>query len=142
MRRLGFALLIAALCAAPASAAEAPPLCKALRALGDEARRSGEPQRISAGVDFSAPADCRPVTDNAATRSFCGAASQEGGLAWRIHGCVDTMAAETQVTTRGEHAEGRTRKAIAHLTAGLAHGVRLDLEEAGGRYDIVVWSPK
>ena len=52
------------------------------------------------------------------------------------------LAAETQVTTGGEHAEGRGRKAITRLTAKLAHGVRVDLNEAGGRYDIVVWAPK
>jgi hypothetical protein len=142
MRRLGYALVIAALFAAPARAAEAPTLCTALRGLADEARRRGEPQRISAGVDLAAAAPCRPVTDNAATRSFCGAAAQESGLAWRIYGCEDTMAADTQVTTRGEHAEGRGRKAITRLTAKLAHGVRLDLNEAAGRYDIVVWAPK
>lgn len=142
MRRFGYALLISALCAAPACAADAPRLCGALHALGDEARRSGEPQRISAEVDLGAAAACHPVTENAATRSFCDAAAQEIGLAWRVYGCVETMAAEPQVTTRAEHAEGRGRKAITHLAARLAHGVRLDLNETGGRYAIIVWSPK
>src|SRR5258708_2151677 len=63
MRRLAYALMIAALSAAPAWADETPPLCKALRGLSDETRRTGEPQRISAGVDFAAPAPCRVLTD-------------------------------------------------------------------------------
>ena len=37
---------------------------------------------------------------------------------------------------------GRSRDAITHLTGRQAHGVRLDLSEAGDHYDIVVWSPK
>lgn len=142
MRRPALALLIATLFAAPAFADETPPLCKALRGLGDEARMSGQPQRISADVALAAPSACRPVTDNAATRAFCDAAAGTAGLAWRIYDCENTLAAETLVTTGGEHAEGRSRKAITRLTAKLAHGARVELSEAGGRYDIVVWAPK
>jgi hypothetical protein len=141
MRRLGYVLLIATLCAAPARAEQLPALCRALHGLSDEARRSGEPQRISADVAFAAPAPCRPVTDSPATRAFCGAAAQESGLAYRVLGCVANMAADPEVATRNEHAEGRGRDAITHLTAKV-HGARVDLRETGGRYDIVVWTPK
>lgn len=142
MRRLLYALFIATLSAAPAFAEEMPALCKALHGLDDQALRTGEPQRMWAGVAFAAPAPCRPVTDNAATRAFCDAAAQESGLAYRVLNCVANMAAEPKVTTRGEHAEGRRRGAITHLTARRAHGVRFDLTEAGDHYDIVVWAPK
>jgi hypothetical protein len=142
MRSLAYALVMVALSAAGARADEAPALCKALRGLGDEARRSGQPQRFSADVALAAPAPCRPVTVNAAAQAFCDTAAQESGLAWRLYACVETMAAEPRVATRGEHAEGRSRNAITHLAARLAHGVRLDLSETTGRYDIVVWAPK
>jgi hypothetical protein len=141
MHRLGYILLIATLCAAPARADELPALCKALHGLSDEARRSGQPQRISADVAFAAPAACRPVTDGAATRAFCDTAAQESGLAYRVLSCVANMAAGPQVTTRNEHAEGRGRDAITHLMAKVG-GARLDLSETAGRYDIVVWAPK
>ena len=143
MRRLASAaLLIAVLFADPALADPMSPFCKTLRGLADQARQSHEPQRITASVNLAGPADCRPATDNAAIRAFCEAAAQESGLAWRIHGCVDSLAAQPQTVTRDEHAELRTRKAIVHLTAGLAHGARLDLSETAGRYDIVVWAPE
>jgi hypothetical protein len=45
MRRLALALLTTTLCAAPAHADQAPALCKALRGLAEEARRTGQPQR-------------------------------------------------------------------------------------------------
>ncbi|HEV7383326.1 MAG TPA: hypothetical protein VGN89_00495, partial [Phenylobacterium sp.] len=141
MRRLIYALIIATLCAAPARAQPMPALCKALHGLSDETRRSGEPQRISADVAFAAPAACRPVTGGAAARAFCDAAAQESGLAYRVLSCVANMAAGPQVTTRNEHAEGRGRDAITHLT-GKVGGARLDLSETAGRYDIVVWAPK
>jgi hypothetical protein len=141
MRRLIYALLVATLCAAPARAEPLPALCKALHGLSDQARRSGEPQRVSADVAFAAPAACRPVTDSAATHAFCDAAAQESGLAYRVLACVANMAADPQVTTRNEHAERRSRDAITHLTAKV-RGARLDLSETGGRYDIVVWAPK
>jgi hypothetical protein len=142
MRQLLLALLVATLSAAPAFADETPVLCKALHSLDDETRTSGQPQRMWAGVDFSGPAPCRPVTDNAATRAFCDAAAQESGLAYRLLACVANMAAEPQVTTRNEHAEGRSRDAITHLAARRGHGVRFDLTEASGHYDIVVWEQK
>ena len=69
-----------------------------------------------AGVDFAAPAPCRAVTDNAATRAFCDAAAHESGLAYRLLACVANMADEPRVTTRNAHAEGRSRDAITHLT--------------------------
>lgn len=141
MHRLGYLLLIAALSAAPAQAQQMPPLCKALHGLSDEARRSGEAQRIAADVAFAAPAACRPVTAGAATRAFCDVAAQETGLAYRVLACVANMAAEPVVATRNQHAEGRSRDAITHLSAKV-HGARLDLSEAGDRYDIVVWAPK
>ena len=142
MRQLIYAVFVATLLAAPAFAQDMPALCKALHGLDDEAQRTGAPQRIWAGVAFAAPAPCRAITDNAATRAFCDAAAQESGLAYRLLNCVANMAAEPAVTTRGEHAEGRGRKAITHLTARRAHGVRFDLAEAGDHYDIVVWAPQ
>jgi hypothetical protein len=142
MRQFIYALAIAIVSATPAFAEETPALCKALHGLDDETRRTGEPQRMWAGVDFAAPAPCRAVTDNAATRAFCDAAARESGLAYRVLACVANMADEPRVTTRSAHAEGRSRDAITHLTARQAHGVRLDLTEAGDHYDIVVWSPK
>ena len=142
MRQIIFALAIAIFSETPAFADQTPALCKAIHALDDETQRTGEPQRISAGVDFAGPAPCRPVTDNAATRAFCDAAGRESGLAYRLLACVANMAAEPQVTTRAAHAEGRGRDAITHLAARRAHGIRFDLTEAGDHYDIVVWSPK
>jgi len=142
MRRLGPALLLAALSAAPARALDLPPLCKALRGLGEEARSSGQPIRISAAVDLGAPGDCRPAADSAAARAFCAAAAQAEGLAWRIYDCENTLSSDAQVTTRAEHAEHRFRKAITRLTFNVGHGARFDLTEASGRYDIVVWAPK
>ena len=142
MRALVPALVIAVLAAAPAWADETPALCKALHALGDEARSSGAPQRISADVALADAAACRPLTASAAARAFCDTAGREVGLAWRLQDCVETLAASPQITTRPEHAERRSRNAITHLAASLAHGVRLDLSETGGRYDIVVWAPK
>jgi hypothetical protein len=142
MRRLLYALMIAAFSAAPAIADGLPPLCTALHGVDDEARRTGEPQRIWSSVDFAAPAPCRAVTDNAATRGFCDAAAHESGLAYRLLECVANFADEPSVTTRRAHAEGRSRDAITHLTGRQAHGVRVDLAEAGDHYDIVVWAPK
>jgi hypothetical protein len=142
MRPFVSALFAATLLAAPAFAEETPALCKALHSLDDETRTSGEPQRLWAGVNFTGPAPCRPVTENAATRAFCDAAGQESGLAYRLLACVANMAAEPGVTTRKQHAEGRGRDAITRLTARRSHGVRFDLTEAGDHYDIVVWAPK
>lgn len=142
MRPLVYALFIVSISAAPALAQPLPPLCRALHGLDDEALRTGEAQRIWAGVDFGGPAPCRPVTDNPATRAFCDAAAGESGLAYRLLACVANMAAEPGVTTRSQHAEGRSRDAITHLTAKRARGVRFDLTETGGHYDIVVWSAK
>jgi hypothetical protein len=142
MRPLIYALFIATLSTTPAFADQMPALCKALHGLNDETRRTGEPQRMWAGVDFAAPAPCRAVTDNASTHAFCDAVAHESGLAYRVLACVANMADEPGVSTRNAHAEGRSRDAITHLTARLAHGVRLDLTEAGDHYDIVVWSPK
>ena len=142
MRRFAFTLIAAALAAFPAGAADSPEICKVLRGLGDEARRTGEPQRISADIGLTTPAACRPETGGAAGLSFCEVAARESGLAWRLYDCVETIVAGPQVATRGEHAEGRNRNAITHLTAALSHGARLDLSESGGRYAIVVWAPK
>jgi hypothetical protein len=142
MRRLIYALIIPTFFAAPAFADQLPALCTALRGVDDEARRTGEPQRMWAGVDFAAPAPCRAITDSAATRAFCEVAAHEGGLAYRLLACVANFADEPGVTTRRAHAEGRSRDAITHLTGRQAHGVRVDLTEAGDHYDIVVWAPK
>lgn len=142
MRRLGLALLLTTAIAAPAHALDMPPLCQALHGLADEARSGGQPIRISAGVDLGAASDCRPAGASAAAKAFCDAASSADGLAWRIYDCENTMASGAQVFTRAEHAEHRFRKAITRLTFSLGRGVRFDLNEAAGRYDIVVWSPK
>jgi hypothetical protein len=137
MRPIALALAISVLTISAARAEEIPPLCKALRGLGEAARRTGDPLRFS--IDGQA---CHATPDNAATRSFCGPASAANGLPWRLYDCVNTMAAQPQVATTAEHAEARTRKTITHLTAGLAHGVRLDLTAGADRYDVVVWAPK
>jgi hypothetical protein len=140
MRRFGLALAIAVLSAASvAPADEAPPLCKALRGLADEASRTHEPLRIAVAAD--AAQTCRATPDTAATRPFCDAASSATGLAWRLYDCVNTMAAGPQITTTGEYAEGRSRKKITHLAARLAHGVRLDVTALADRHDVVVWAP-
>jgi len=128
------------LAAPSAYADETPPLCKALRGLADEAARTREPLRISIAAD--AAQTCRATPDDAATRPFCGAASAATGLAWRLYDCVNTLSAEPQITTTGEHAEGRSRKTITHLAARLAHGVRLDLTAAPDQSALVVWAPK
>lgn len=142
MRRLISALFVAALSATPAVADQTPALCKALHGVDEEARRSGETQRIWAGVNFAGPAACRPVTDNPVTRAFCDVAAGETGLAYRLLACVANIASEPGVTTRNAHAEGRSRDAITRLTARQAHGVRFDLTEANDHYDIVIWAPK
>jgi hypothetical protein len=141
MRRFGLAVAIAALSVAPAAQAdEAPPLCKALRGLAEDAGRTHEPLRIAVAADTGQT--CRATPDTAATRPFCDAATTATGLAWRLYDCVNTMAAGPQITTTGEYAEGRSRKKITHLAARLAHGVRLDLTTTTARYDVVVWAPK
>jgi hypothetical protein len=146
MRPIGLTLAIAALSAASVApvawADEAPPICKALHGLADQASRTHEPLRISIAAD--AAQACRATPDDAITRPFCDAASTATGLAWRLYDCVNTLAAEPQITTTGEHAEGHSRKVITHLAAKLARGVRLDLSVAPdtGHYDVVVWAPK
>jgi len=140
MRRFGLALAIAALSVASARADETPALCKALHGLADEAARTHEPLRMAVAASGAQP--CLATPDNATTRLFCDAASAATGLAWRLYDCVNTMAAEPQITTTDEHAERRSRKAITRLAARLAHGVRLDLTAAGDHYDVVAWAPK
>jgi len=142
MRPLALALAIAALSAAlvaPAAwADDAPPLCKALRGLAEAARGADQPLRIS----LDAAQACHATPDNDATRAFCAPASTATGLAWRLYDCVNTMAAEPQIATTSEYAEGHSRKKITHLAARLAHGVRLDLTAGADRNDVVVWTPK
>jgi hypothetical protein len=138
MRPIALALMIAALSAGPAFADDAPPLCKALRGLAEAARGTGQPLRIS----LDAAQACHATPENDATRAFCVPASTATGFSWRLYDCVNTMAAQPQVTTTGEHAEGRTRKKVTRLTAALAHGVRLDLTASADQHEIVVWAPK
>jgi hypothetical protein len=156
MLRLAPALMIAAVSASAAEAAEPPALCQALHRLADEARRTGEPQRFSVQTGDRAPFFCGPVTPGPATEAACGALSNEppSVAAWMIAECVQTVAADPQITTGLEASGYKTRKTIAHLTAKLGGGARLDVAEAPPgadpppfgfihrRVDVVVWRPK
>jgi hypothetical protein len=147
MRRTAVALTIA-LCAPPAQAAEAPALCKALQGLAEAARRTGEPQRISVYLGPDRMLRCRMEAPSGPAPTFCDAAVAEGeaeayAFPWRLNECVQTVAADPQVTTGDEASGFRGRKRLTRLAAKLGGGVRLDLSYApGDRYDVVVWSQK
>lgn len=140
--------LMIAVSASAVEAAEPPALCKALHGLADEARRTGEPQRISI-IRGDRALECRRATPGAATAAFCSAAfaAEPAVAAWMAAECVQTLAADPQITTGPEASGYKTRKAITHLAAKLGGGVRLDVAHAAPssgytptvRYDIVVW---
>jgi hypothetical protein len=141
MLRSKFALALALVLAAattPAAALDLPPLCQALHALGDAARASGQPQRIAAS-----PGGCAPAAPGPG-QAFCAAAGGDAdALAWDLlRTCLNTLAAEPQVTTAADLVEvgPRQRKRITHLAAKLGHGERLDIAYSAGRYDVVVWA--
>ena len=139
MRPIGLALLALALAAPAAGAAEPPPLCKALHGLADEARRTGQPQRISLVVGADRRAACEPGSAGAA---LCAAldGAEPHVAPWLISDCLQTMAADPQITTGAEPSGYRNRRILTHLAAKLGGGVRLDVSYApAGRYQLVVW---
>jgi hypothetical protein len=137
------ALVFLAAAATPAVALDLPPLCQAMHGLGDAARATGQPQRLAV-----TPAGCSSMGDTPAGRTFCAAAARGGAeaadaFAWDLlRTCLNSMAAEPQVTTGAEVVEvgSRQRKRITHLAAKLGHGVWLDLTYAAARYDLVVYA--
>lgn len=147
MRRTAVALAIVFSVSA-AHAAEPPALCHALHALADEARRTGAPQRISVFLGPDRMLRCRVETPSGPAPAFCDAAGEAGeaeayAFPWRLNECVQTVAADPQVTTGDEAGGYRGRKRLTRLAAKLGGGVRLDLSYApGDRYDVVVWSQK
>lgn len=133
---LTLAAVLSSLGASAAHALDMPPLCKALHSLADDARQSGLPQRISvAGA-------CR--AESPASRAFCDAAGggDPDALPWQIRGCVETMAADPQISFGGPHPGIPHDKRITHLAAKLGHGLRLDVSARAGGYDVVVWQVK
>ncbi|MDB5442508.1 MAG: hypothetical protein JWP86_1740 [Phenylobacterium sp.] len=156
MLRPALALMIATVSASAVEAAEPPALCKALHGLADTARQAGEPQRISIIRGDRAPFICRAATPGAAGDAVCHALSNTDPAvaAWMIAECVQTVAADPQITTASQPSGYKTRKRLTHLAAKLGDGVRLDLADvpppAGvqplgwsyGRVDAVVWRPK
>jgi hypothetical protein len=148
MLRSALALMTVVVSASAAEAAEPPALCKALHDLADQARQTGQPQRVSI-IRGDRALECRRQTPGAATAAFCSAAfaAEPAAAAWMAAECVQTLAADPQITTRPEASGYKTRKAITHLTAKLGGGVRLDMAYAASSsayaptvgYDIVVW---
>jgi hypothetical protein len=143
MRSLLIAVVLSAV-AAPAAALDLPPLCQAMHGLADAARNGGQPQRLAIRPD-----GCAADGDSAAGRAFCaasgaGQADAADAMPWELlRTCLNSLAAEPQVTTAGEGDIGpRHRKRVSHIAAKLGHGVRLDLAYSAGRYDLVVWAPK
>jgi hypothetical protein len=140
MRSMLIALFLAA-AATPAAALDLPPLCQALHGLGDAARETGQPQRLAV-----TPGGCSAMGDSPTGRAFCAASKSDDldALPWDLlRTCLNSMGAEPQVTTSNDAVEvgPRQRKRITHMAAKLAHGARLDLTYAAGRYDLVVWAP-
>ena len=131
------ALLAAGVSAA--QAAETPAICIALHAVADAARQSGQPQRVYVGAG-------RPVcrAEDTVGQAFCetAAGADLDGFPWRLRACVDTVAADPQISFGGPHSGISHDKLITHLAAKLGHGVRMDLSGAAGGYDLVVWAPK
>jgi hypothetical protein len=157
MRRLPLALLIATLAGPTTQAAEIPAVCKALRALGEEARTANAVVRIAAVSGADGALTCPANAASPATGAFCEAAAAASGagpagrLPWLLYDCVDTMAAAPQVITADGRAGRRPTMKVTRLAARLAHGVRVDMSFApatapgwseAGRYDVVVWAPK
>src|SRR5438045_2920433 len=124
MRPLSLALAALALSAPAAVAAEPPALCKALHALAGEARRSGEPQRISLAVGADRGSACRPASTGAAVAAFCAAAegAEPHVTPWLVSECVQTLAADPQITTGAEPSGYRGRKMLTRLAAKLGGG--------------------
>jgi hypothetical protein len=143
MRRTLFALtgfVLTALSAPLAAAAEPSPVCQALHGLADQARRSREPQRIAI-LRGDRALDCQAGTPGAATAAFCAAVfNVEPAVAtWLVGECVQTVAADPQVTTGAEPSGYKTRRMITRLAAKLGGGVRLDIAATARRDDLVVW---
>jgi hypothetical protein len=136
------AALALAAASTPAAALDLPPLCQSLHGLADAARANGgQPLRIAISSR-----DCAPAQPADAAKAFCGAAGSDAdAMAWDLlRTCLNSLAAEPQVTTSPELVEagGRERKRITHMAAKLGHGVWLDLGYVAGRYDLVVWAPR
>lgn len=140
MLRTGLALTALAL--SVAAAAEPAPVCKALHGLADAARSTGEVQRISLIVTADDKASCQASGAGAA---FC--AAIDGASAhvapWLVSECVQTLAADPQITTGPEPSGYHGRKRLTQLAAKLGGGVRLDVSYVpAGRYELVVWRPR
>src|SRR6059058_207113 len=105
MRFLPLALLVAALAPPVAQATEVPAVCKALRALGEEARAANSVVRIAAVSGADGALTCPASAASPAIGAFCEAAAAASGggpagrLPWLLYDCVDTMAAAPQVIT-------------------------------------------
>ena len=156
MRSLRLGLLFAALSACVAHGAEVPAVCKALRALGEDARASGAPLRMSAVAAADGAVSCPSGGAGPAVRSFCDAIAGASGseaarrFPWLLYDCVDTLAAAPQVITADGREGPRARMKVTRLAAKLARGVRMDMSFApataaawseAGRYEVVVWAP-
>jgi hypothetical protein len=140
MRPLLIALFLAA-AATPAAALDLPPLCQAMHGVADAARETGQPQRLAVTTG-----GCTSMGDTPAGRALCAASRGDDpdAFAWDLlRTCLNSLGAEPQVTTSADFVEvgARQRKRITHMSARMAHGVRLDLTYGTGRYDLVVWAP-
>lgn len=135
MLRTALALSLA-LSASAAHALEMSPVCKALHGLGDAARASGQPQRVT----LTGPT-CDRGTPGPATAQFCAAllGADSGAAPWLLRGCVQTLAADAQVTTGKAPSGFGEKREITRLVAKLGGGVRLDVQGTKDRYELVVW---
>jgi hypothetical protein len=162
MRKLSLGLAAAlAACAPAAQALELAPICSALHRLGEEARTTGQPQRISlVKANAASPMACEPGARTSAQAAFCEAATEAIGAEfhhlypWRLYDCLRTLAADPRVTTADEFTGVPRRQKLTRLEARLGGGVWMesvwapgpDADQGAnrgyyGRYDLVVWRP-
>ena len=162
MRALVLGLAALAASAPPAWALDIPPICRALHRLGDEARATGQPQRIAlVKARASTPMACEPGAKTAAQADFCEAATGAIGaefhhlFPWRLDDCVRTLAGDPRVTTVDEFTGVPRKPKLTTLFAKLGDGVWMestwtpgpDADQGPnkgyyGRYDLVVWKPQ
>lgn len=158
--RLGLWLSLGMLSATPALAADAP-FCAALRALGQEARTSGEAQRVAVLKQEAMVFACGRTNDVAAQRAFCDAALGAVGVEfthafpWKVYDCLKRDQLRPKVEQVDQYTGLRGRRKIVHLSAGWKDGTRLDIrfhpdgdfgdapefKDYWGFYRLVIWRP-
>ncbi|CAN5525704.1 hypothetical protein BH10PSE14_BH10PSE14_19300 [soil metagenome] len=157
----GIWLFLAMACVSSSAMAAVKDFCRALSSLKNEARSSGNPQRVAVVKEEAMTFACARNKEVGAQVAFCAAALDAVGIEfthafpWLVHDCLRADHIRSTIETVDQYTGLRGRKKVRHLWARWGDGTRLDLRfepwgdfaddakfrDYWGAYKMVIWQP-